>query len=165
MKKWSTNVNIQSGATSIESQPIQYLRGIFQGDSLSVLLFILSVNPLSYLLNKLQGYRIAKKGNRNQNISHLNFVDDLKLFATNMNKIKLLFDKVTQFSNDIGMKIGQSKCSYIVVERGKITAATEPITINNVIINPMKEGDSYKYLGQDEILGHVGSVNKKKSDK
>ena len=39
MKKWSTNVNIQYGATSIESQPIQYLRGIFQGDSLSVLLF------------------------------------------------------------------------------------------------------------------------------
>ena len=26
MKKWSTNVNIQSRATSIESQPIQYLR-------------------------------------------------------------------------------------------------------------------------------------------
>ena len=39
MKKLSTNVNIQSGATSIESQPIQYLRRIFQGDSLSVLLF------------------------------------------------------------------------------------------------------------------------------
>ena len=63
MKKWSTNVNIQSRATSIESQPIQYLRGIFQGDSLSVLLFILSVNPLSYLLNKLQGYiALAKMG-------------------------------------------------------------------------------------------------------
>ena len=65
MKKLSTNVNIQSGATSIESQPIQYIRGIFQGDSLSVLLFILSVNPLSYLLNKVQGYRIGENGNRN----------------------------------------------------------------------------------------------------
>ena len=106
MKKWSTNVNIQSGATSIESQPIQYLRGIFQGDSLSVLLFILSVNPLSYLLNKLHGYRIGKNGNRNQNISHLFFIDDLKLFATNMNQMKLLLDQVTQFSNDIGMKFG-----------------------------------------------------------
>ena len=71
MKKWSTNVNIQSGATSIESQPIQYLRGIFQGDSLSVLLFILFVNVLPYLLNKLQGYRIDKNGNRNQKIFSL----------------------------------------------------------------------------------------------
>ena len=147
MKKWSTNVNIQSGATSIESQPIQYLCGIFQGDSLSVLLFILSVNPWSYLLNKLQGYRIGKNGNRSQNISHLFFIDDLKLFATNMNQMKLLLDQVTQFSNDIGMKFGQSKCSYMVLEKGKVTAGIEPITINNITINPMKEGDSYKYLG------------------
>ena len=58
MKKWSTNVNIQSGVTFIESQPIQYLRGMFQGDSLSILLFIFSVSSL-------QGYRVialAKMG-------------------------------------------------------------------------------------------------------
>ena len=162
MKKWSTNVNIQYGATSIESQPIQYLRGIFQGDSGSVLLFFLSVNPLSYLLNKLQGYGIGKTGNRNQNISHLFFIDDLKLFATNINQMKLLLDQVPQFSNDIGMKFGQSKCSYMVVEKGKTTAATVPITINSITINPVKEGDSYKYLGQDENLGYVGPVNKKR---
>ena len=162
MKKWSTNVNIQSGATSVESKPIQYLHGIFQGDSLSVLLFVLCVNPLSYILNKLPGYRIGKNGNRSQNISHLFLIDDLKLFATNMNQMKLLLDQVTQFSNDIGMKFGQSKCPYMVVEKGKITAATGPITVNNVTINPMKEGDSYKYLGQNENLGYVGPVNKKR---
>ena len=58
MKKWSTNGNIQSGVTFIESQPIQYLRGMFQGDSLSILLFIFSVSSL-------QGYRVialAKMG-------------------------------------------------------------------------------------------------------
>ena len=50
----------------------------------------------------------------------------------------------------------------MVVERRKITAATEPITINNVTINPMKEGDSYKCLGQDENLGYVGPVNEER---
>ena len=110
MKKWSTNVNIQSGGTSIESQAIQYLPGIFQDDSISVLLFILSVNLLSYLLNKLQGYCIGENGNRNQNILHLFFVDDLKLFKTNMNQMKLQLDQVAQFSNDISMKSGHSKC-------------------------------------------------------
>ena len=146
MKKWSTNANIQSWATSIDSQPIQYPSGIFQGDSLSVLLFIYSVNPLSYLLNKLQGYHTGENGNRNQNISHSFFVDDLKLLATNMNQIKLLLDQVIQFFNDIGME-------------------SEPIAINNVTINPMKEGDSYKYIGQDDNLGYVGPVSKKKSGK
>ena len=60
------------------------------------------------------------------------------------------------------MNFRQSKCSYMVVETGNITAATEPITINNVNINPMKEGNSYKYLGQDESNGYVESVNKKR---
>ena len=50
----------------------------------------------------------------------------------------------------------------MVVERGKITAATVPITINNVTVNPIKERDSYKYLGQDENVEYVGSVNKKR---
>ena len=60
------------------------------------------------------------------------------------------------------MKSGLSKCSYMIVERGKVTAATEPITINNFNINPMKEGDSYKYPGQGENLGNVGLVNKER---
>ena len=57
-----------------------------------------------------------------------------------MNQMKLLSDQVTQFSNDIGIKFGQSKCSYMVVERGKITAATDPITINNVNLQPHEGG-------------------------
>ena len=75
---------------------------------------------------------------------------------------ELLLDQVLQFSNYIGMKFGKSKCSYMVVEGGKITAATEPITVNNVTINSMKEGDSYKFLGQDKNLGYVGPVNKER---
>ena len=48
-----------------------------------------------------------------------------------MNQMKLLLDQVIQFSNDTGMKFGQSKCSHMIVERGKRPTATEPITITN----------------------------------
>ena len=114
------------------------------------------------MLNKLQGYRIGENWNRNQNILHLFFEDDLKLFATNMNQMKLLLDPAIQVSNDIGLKFGLWKCSYMIVERGKITAATEQITINNVTINTMKEEDSDKYLGKDGSLGYVGPVSKER---
>ena len=67
MREWSPYVNIQRGEASIGSRPVQYRRGIFQGGSLLVLPFIFFVNPLPYLLNKLQGYHISKNGNRNQN--------------------------------------------------------------------------------------------------
>ena len=35
----------------------------------------------------------------------------LNLFATDMNQKILILDQITQFSNDIGMKFGESKRS------------------------------------------------------
>ena len=34
--------------------------------------------------------------------------------------------------------------------------------MNNVQINPVKERDSYKYLGQDKNLGYVGPIKKER---
>ena len=64
----------------IVSDIIFFSRGIFQGDSHSVLLFILSVNPLSFLLHKFQEYACGKHKNYKptQNV----FVDDLKLYSS-----------------------------------------------------------------------------------
>ena len=143
------------------SDLIRYLRGIFQGDSLSVLLFILAVNPLS-LLNKLKGYKMGSSSNRNTNITHLFFVDDLKLYASNLQEATKLFDLATIFSNDIRMKFGERKCAYLKIEKGFIKQSTQNLEINNVCIKPIKEGELYKYLGQDEKLGYVGSLNKER---
>ena len=50
---------------------------MLQGDSLSVLLFILLVSPLSFLLHKRQGYACGK--HKNYNVTHNFFAEDLKL--------------------------------------------------------------------------------------
>ena len=162
---WSTNVNIHSEDESFQSKNIKYEKGIFQGDSLSVLLFILSVNPLSFLLNKLKGYTIGKSGNRDTEISHLFFVDDLNLYASNMTLVKLQLDLVTQFSKDIGMRFGGTKCAYQIIEKGKLVHQVEPILMNGLTIEPIKNGEAYKYLGQDENLGYVGPANKERVEK
>ena len=60
------------------------------------------------------------------------------------------------------MRFRESKCSYMVVEAGKVTATTELSIIDNVTINPMKESDPYKYLGQGENLGYIGPVIKER---
>ena len=87
MKKWSTQVNIESDSVNIESKTLYYLWGVFQGDSLSVIFFILRINPLSFLLNKLSWCCMGLNGNGTCNITHLFFVDDLKLYSTNMNNM------------------------------------------------------------------------------
>ena len=61
-----------------------------------------------------------------------------------------MLDIITEFSNDIGMTFGESKCAYQIIERGKLQSPTENIVMNGVTIRPLDEGECYKYLGQDE---------------
>ena len=73
--------------------------GIYQGDTLSPLLFCLCLNPLSYILDGLKGYKISPTGN----LTHLLYMDDLKLFSQNDTGLQKMLDLVRKFSDDIGM--------------------------------------------------------------
>ena len=59
-------------------------RGIFQQDSLSPLLFVLSMVPLYSILKKVNAcYKCEKK---EYELNHLLFIDDLKLHAKVKNR-------------------------------------------------------------------------------
>ena len=73
-----------------------------------------------------------------------------------------LLETVTQFSNDVGMKFGVSKCAYQVIERGKRRAQNEDLEVNGLQIQEIQEGDCYKYLGIDESIGIDGPLNKQR---
>ena len=91
------------------------MSGIFPGNSLSVLLFILSVNPLSFFLNKLKGFSLGT-GNNHMNVIH-NFVVDI---PKTRDIIKKLLDLLTTFSAHIGMKVGGDKCAVMRVVKDKV---------------------------------------------
>ena len=55
-KQWVTIVELHGNQSSITSDVINLSNGIFQGDSISVSLYVLLLNPLSYMLGKLKGY-------------------------------------------------------------------------------------------------------------
>ena len=75
MKSWELQLNISSkklGEGGIR-------RGVFQGDTLSPLLFVLCMVPLIWLLRRTKaGYECGNKGFK---LNHLLFMDALKLFA------------------------------------------------------------------------------------
>ena len=101
-----TIVHLNEENGSITTDIKQFLKGIFQGDSLFVLLFILTVNPLSFLLRNLKAYQYGTE--KNSNVTHNFFVDDLKLYANNINTKKRLLDLITTFSKDTGMTFGET---------------------------------------------------------
>ena len=122
MDRWKTNLTLNHTKGTIKIENVKISRGIFQGDSLSPLLFCLSINPLSVLLNmEGVGYNLEKTRSKTPGrvISHLLFMDDLKVYANNETNLKKLMEVVKGFSNDIGMKFGLDKCSKCSIRKGR----------------------------------------------
>ena len=78
MSAWAMKVFLNTDKEQIETGEIKYLNRILQGNLLSLILFILSFNPLSFLLQKCDGYTIGTRSKRDTILNHLFFVDDLK---------------------------------------------------------------------------------------
>ena len=95
---------------------------------------------------------MRSSSNHNTNITHLFFVGDLKSYASNPQEATKLVDLVNIFSNDIRIKIGESKCACLKIEKCLIKRSAQNLEII-VCIKPIKEGESYKYPGPDENLG------------
>ena len=158
-KGWETKATLQATNGTIETDSIKYRRGILQGDSLSVILYVLSVNPASFLLERTQqGYELGEAFR--QIINHLFFVDDLKLYARSKQMAMLLLDIITTFTNDVGMKFGEAKRTYVYIFRGKRKTLGQSIKINNLTIQELKDETLYTYLGQDEAVVYNGLLNK-----
>ena len=78
MKIWKTQLT----ACGEDLGEVLIRRGIFQGDSLSHQLFVISMSPLSTILREsASGYKLNKKEGK---INHLMFMDGLKLYRKNV---------------------------------------------------------------------------------
>ena len=134
----------------LETGPIRIKRGIFQGDSLSPLLFTMSLNPLSIELNKTKyGYQLDKQAK----INHLFYVDDLKLYGTNDNQLAGLINTVKHISDDTKIEFGLDKCTKATFKRGKKVQAEDIQLNDNQVIQDLEQSETYKYLGMEEGEG------------
>ena len=101
--------------------------------------------PLSIILRKTGlGYQPSKNGPK---ISHLLYMDDLKLYSKTSSKLESLLNTVRIFSNDIEMEFGLDKCATLVLNKGKPTQLENVKLPNNEIIKGLSLQESYKYLG------------------
>ena len=114
MQQWRLSLT----ANGEDLGKVNMKRGIFQGDSLSPLLFVLSLVPLSLILKKVNA--CYKWGKKEYKLNHLLFMDDLKLYAKSEEQTSTLVRTVYVFSTDIGMEFGIKKCGIFTMKRGKI---------------------------------------------
>ena len=119
MKQW----NVELTASNQRLGNVRIRRGIFQGDSLPPLLFVLMIIPLTLVLRQTKISHELEKGGKK--INHLLFMDDLKLFAKNEDQIDSLVNTVKIFSEDIKMEFGLPKCGVLIMKRGKVVKVKE----------------------------------------
>ena len=159
MGKW--RVILCAGSSELGEVDIK--SAIFQGDSLSPLVFVLALNPLSLILRKAK--TACEFSGSKDNVNHLLFIDDLKLYSRNEKGWESLVPTIHVFSKDIGMSFGIEKCAMLVIEEGNIMESVDVGLPDGKVIKSLQEGEKYKYLGILEAARFLGGEMKLKVSK
>ena len=114
VKMWATDLCLWTpdGPKRI---PMDVKRGIYQGDSLSPLLFCLYVAPLSKALRATKGFYSTHQINP---VTHLMFVDDLKVYTDGKSGLEEAVKVVENVSGAMGMELGIRECAVAHMIRG-----------------------------------------------
>ena len=119
-------------------------RGIFQGDSLSPLLFVLL---LFYYVISDKSESAYQFSSTKEKITLLLFIDDLKLYAKNEKGLDSLVQRLRIFSDDIGMEFRIDTCATLVLKREKFTKFDGISLPDGKLMKVLIEEAGYKYLG------------------
>ena len=128
---------------------IRYRRGLFQRDLLSPLLFCLCLAPLSHALNcNLEGYHCKVLGST---ITDQLFMDDLKVYTRNEDKLNRALEVVDNLSETVVMKLGMCKCAVAHLVKKKLHVA-DCVLPDGQEIKSLNEGNIYNYLGINQVI-------------
>ena len=128
-------------------------RGIFQGDSVSPLQFIIGLIPLSMILERSSaGYSLSPGGPK---INHRLYMDDLKLYGKTQEELEELITVTHSFSADICMEFGIEKCATLRMEGGKKKEGIGVTLPSGEVLKDLAE-EGYRYLGilESDVIHH-----------
>ena len=138
-----------------------FKRGVFQGDPLSVILFLLAINPVLWRLEeedaKACGFKIAHPTTGVTSVTNLGFCDDINLVANDDAKATELckiLDEAMDWTKCL--KLEPAKCKGMLVERtctpreiseGPLTIKRPNATFKGIQVGQL-QGVSFRMLGQ-----------------
>ena len=124
------------------SNPFSFKRGVFQGDPLSPVIFLLVFNPILQELerNSHKGYKLGE----NQIVT-LPYADDFCLISTHMGTHQNTIDKINSQISSMGMKLKPSKCRSFSLRGGKPEAIH--FNIGESVIPSIRD-EEQKFLGK-----------------
>ena len=117
IEKWTKNWKVELTSGGEKLNEVKINRGICKGESWSPILFLITLILLSKLLGDMKAEYML--GEFRGKITHLLFIDDLKVYGKMMQELDSLLQTVRIFSSDIGMQFGISKWAMLEMKMGK----------------------------------------------
>ncbi len=148
MPLWETDIELDTEKGKVRL-PVRLERGLFQGDSLSPLLFCLCIAALSHGLRKRAGFRSEF---HDDPVTHLSFMDDLKVYAENEEQLEDTVQWVEEVSAAVGMQMGLKKCAVAHMKRGRVVTRGPLKLRNSQEVDKLASDETYAYLGVEQLL-------------
>lgn len=161
--QWKTKLKVKTQSGLKFAEPIQFKRGIYQGDTLCLLLFIMCVNPMAWKLRTLQGYKMTKPVNIS--ISHSSFIDDLTLYSSSERQQAIKLALTHQMMEDTGLSMSAKKTKTISMARGKRVEKEGDLQLSQDVTIKDLGHNLYKFLGVEEAELQENKTVLKKAEK
>ena len=140
-KSWNTRVVTNTKQGRETSGPINFHKGLPQGDALCPRLFTICLNPVAWKISASEGYKLSEP-------TDLLYVDGLKIFASSECKLNRVMKSTKTAIGDIGLKCNPNKCAVVHVRRGVHTHDVSGLRLDDSARVPeLEEGKHYKFLG------------------
>ena len=149
MSKWTTNLEIRNCEAGVESILVKFRRGLYQGDSLSPLLFTLAIAPLSHMLSRWGGFVSNYHPNP---VTHTLFMDDLKIYTGGPGDLEATLTEVERVAEAVGMRLGIRKCGVAHLRNGRLVRMSVGVGVGAGTMEEIEPGAPYKYLGVEQIF-------------
>lgn len=114
------------------------------------------------MLNRsVYGYLIEEQ----TKVTHLFYMDDVKLDARGRRQLEGLLELVRRFSENIGMTFAIKKSDTIEVRRGQVVETDDSdVLFHGQVMLSFRTEDRYTYLGIQQKYDIKQSENKKKTE-
>ena len=134
-----------------ETEPIDIMAGILQGDTLAPFLFIMVLDYVlrkSLDLNNTKGFQLHPRKSSRHPAVHLtdaDFADDIALISNSIENAQTLLNSLESAANCVGLYLNDSKTEYMCYTKSNNSIDNMIIkTVNGYIL---KRVNDYKYLG------------------
>ena len=147
MDGWKTRLEVNDGGEIKTSRWVRILKGFLQGDSYLPVGFCLTKVSIAMLLDDTEGCNLGQPGRRCMR-THSLFIDYVKLYQENHQKLEIANETIVKASMDKGACYGVKKCAEIVFRKGKMVKRERlPVLQEKMKALDPEKNDVYKFLG------------------